>query len=140
MESKTKRVVQMAVLSVGLGLTAVSLNAQQGSFDLPVGAHWGTAVLEPGEYSLKIPISNGQTILYLGSNEDTKMTIPLTTERVKESKRSYLHIVKVDGEYYVDTFESGLTGKRFIFPKAKSTHRASPAEETEAMLVSVKGE
>lgn len=140
MERKTNRMARVAALTVGLGIAAVSLNAQQGSFDLPVRAHWGAAVLEPGEHSLKIPISNGQAIVYLGSRAGTEMAVPLTTERVTESSRSYLHLAKVNGEYYVDAFQSGLTGRRFIFPKAKSTRRSSPAGEAEAMLVRVKGE
>lgn len=139
MQAKTNRMARISVIAIGLGLTALTLNAQQGNFNLPVPAHWGPAVLQPGEHTVRVPAKIGQTLISLGTNGDTQMAMPLTAELIPQSNRNYLHLVKINGQYYVDVYQSGMTGKRYIFPKPKAPHGNSATEE-EATLISVTGD
>ncbi len=140
MENKTNRMVRISALVIGAGLTALTLNAQQGQFNLPVQAHWGTAVLQAGEHTIRVPYSIGSTLISLSSNRDTQMTIPLTAELIPQSNRNYLHLVKINGQYYVDVYQSGMTGKRYIFPKPKAAPGSSGVDESESTLIRVTGD
>src|SRR5690242_19329173 len=96
------------------------MSAQQGTFKLPVTAHWGNAVLEPGEHTVRVPLTgSGQRLVYLQSDKDTQMTVPLTSEPLTRPGRSYLHLVKINGAYYVDAYQSDVNGAKFFFPKPK---------------------
>ena len=140
MERKSNHAAYVTAFTLGIGLMAMQANAQQGTFNLPVQAHWGNAVLQPGEHRVQVPLPLGQTVVYLRTGERTQMTVPLTTESIAGSSRSYLHLSKVNGEYYVDAYQAGISGQRFIFPKPKAAHNAdSGAEDTESTLVSVAG-
>ncbi len=139
MERKLNRVARITAFALGIGLTAIQLSAEQGKFNLPVQAHWGHALLQPGEHTVQVPLPLGQTIVYLGGGGSAQMAVPLTTSNtVGADRSSFLHLSKVNGEYYVDEYQSGLSGKRFIFPKPKATRSASSgAEDSESTLVSV---
>ena len=139
MQARTNRMARFSIIAIGLGLTALTLNAQQGDFNLPVQAHWGPAVLQPGEHTVRVPYKTGQALVSLTTNGDTQMAMPLTAELIPQSNRNYLHLVKINGQYYVDVFQSGMTGKRYIFPKPKTGHGHSAPEE-EAALISVTGD
>jgi hypothetical protein len=141
MQAKTNRMARASVLIIGVGLTALTLNAQQGEFTLPVQAHWGAAILEPGQHTVRVPQKIGQTLVSLSSSADTQMAIPLTAELIPQSSRNYLHLVKVNGQYYVDVYQSGVTGKRYIFPKPKAAQNGKFGEaESEATLIRVTGD
>ena len=51
----SKAALAMLGAATYLGLGAASASAQQASFKLPVVAHCGRTVLEPGEYKVKFP-------------------------------------------------------------------------------------
>jgi hypothetical protein len=140
MQLKTNRMARISGLIIGVGLTALTLNAQQGEFKLPVQAHWGAAILQPGEHTVRIPSIMGQTLLALSSDGDIQLAMPLTAELIPQSKRNYLRLVKINDQYYVDVYQSGMTGKRYIFPKPKVTQGHSGAEESEATLIRVTGD
>ncbi len=140
MERKLNRVARITAFALGIGLTSMQLSAEQGRFNLPVQAHWGKAILQPGEHTVQIPLPLGQTIVYLGGGGGAaQMAIPLTTGNTAGADRgSFLHLSKVNGEYYVDEYQSGVSGKNFIFSKPKAVRSAgSGAEDSEATLVSV---
>ncbi|HEX4166812.1 MAG TPA: hypothetical protein VHZ55_15205 [Bryobacteraceae bacterium] len=137
MERKSNRTAFVSALAIGIGLTAMQANAQQGTFNLPVQAHWGTAVLQPGKHTVQVPLPLGQTIVYLGSGLTHQLTVPLTIENNIASTRSYLRLTKVNGEYYVDEYVCGPSNKKFFFPKPKEPRHG--AKDEEATLVTVTG-
>lgn len=115
MENKASSAIRWAAFVIGLGLVATNLSAQQqGTFTLPVRAHWGSIVLEPGEHRVQVPMPIGQTIVYLTTKGSTLLTMPQSTERNDDANRSYLHLTKVDGEYYVDAYQTN-SGKKLVF-------------------------
>jgi hypothetical protein len=135
--SKSNRVIRLFAFAIGLSVTAMHLSAQQGTFKLPVRAHWGTAVLEPGEHKVLAPLALGQPILYLYSDHSRQMTLPMVTAIVS-TERSYLHLTRINGEYYVDAYQSAANGKRYSFAKPKSERKTdSGPDATDSTLVSV---
>ena len=141
MERKLHRVAYIAALAIGIGISATQVYAEQGTFNLPVRAHWGQAILEPGQHSVSVPLPISERIVYLrsGAARTTQMTVPVSTEAA-DSERNYLHLSKINGEYYVDYYQSGVTGHRFIFskPKTNGSENPEPAAD-EATLVTVTG-
>ncbi len=144
MENKSNHMSRVigvfAGFAIALGIAAVPAAAEQGTFNLSVPAHWGTAVLQPGKHKLNIPVPMGQTLIYLTGHSGTQMTVPLTQDARASSGRSYLHLAKVNGVYYVDEFQSGATGRTFFFAKPKSHERNPAPEEAEAKIIDVKGD
>jgi hypothetical protein len=129
---------RVTALAAAVGLGALQMSAQQGTFNLPVAAHWGNAVLQPGEHSVRIPIApSGQKLVYLLSDRNTQMTVPLSSEPLTQSGRSYLHLVKINGTYYVDAYQSEINGAKFFFPKPKANRTAGPIAEEESTIISV---
>ena len=81
MNPKLKRTVNAAVLASAICLTAFRANAEHLTFDLPVEAHWGAIVLQPGRYTAEIPLAtsfpqqivlkkNGRTVWIILLNGD----------------------------------------------------------------------
>jgi hypothetical protein len=138
MQEFTNRVARIAAVAAGLGLTAMTSMAQQGSFTLSAPAHWGKAILQPGEHIVNVPFSPGHTTVNLITNGKTQMTTPLFTEMRSEPDRAYIHLVKVNGQYYVDTYQSAA-GQRYVFAKPKSVKVNAQAEEAEARVINVAG-
>lgn len=135
MEKNISRVIRVTALAATLGLTAMQMSAQQGTFNLPVEAHWGHAVLEPGQHSVRIPLgTSGQQIAYLTSDKDTQMTVPLSSQPLTRANRSYLHLVKINGTFYVDAYQSATNGSKYFFARPKV--KGAGAEE-ESTIISV---
>jgi hypothetical protein len=135
---KTNRMVRISALAVALGMTAITLNAQpQGSFNLPVQAHWGPVTLEPGEHVVRAPFTSGQVVVSLTTDKSTNLVVPMITESTLSYGRAYIRLVRVGGEYYVDTYQSA-TGKRYSFAKPKGVHPSNPQrDQGEASFIKV---
>ena len=142
MKSKSNAAMRMTLFALAIGVTATVANAQQGTFDLPVSAHWGTAVLAAGKHTVRVPIPIGQTYVYLESSNGSKtqIAVPTTIERTASENRCYLHLTKVNGEYYVDEYRLGVSGNNFFFPKPKAARDANRSVKAEeATLINVDG-
>ena len=114
-KNQTLRILLYSVLSAG---TAAIANAQYSSFTLPFEAHWGQAVLEPGNYKIAAPSApQWPQILYLIGPHKT-ITVTAALERPEAiSDRSFLKISNIDGINYVSKFQWGDRGKEFTFAK-----------------------
>ncbi len=142
MKSKPNRALRISLFALAIGVTAMQANAQQGTFDLPVSAHWGTAVLAPGKHTVRVPIPMGQTYIYLESSggSNTQIAVPTTIERTSNENRSYLHLTKVNGQYYVDEYRLGASGSNFFFPRPKAIRDPNGnVKAEEAKLINVDG-
>ena len=142
MKTNLKRNLGIAGLAAAISLIASPLNAQQGKFNLPVEAHWGNAVLSPGAYRLSGPsVTSPIGVLYISGNGKTQMAVPNMTEWGKDSNRSYLKLVNVDGAYVVREFVSGTTGRNYTFgiPKTLRLRMSPKAEHETATLIDVAG-
>ena len=142
MKTNLKRTLSIAGLAAAVLLIASPLNAQQGSFNLPVEAHWGSAVLSPGTYKISGPsVTSPIGVLYISGSGQTQMAVPAETEIKNDTDRSYLKLVDVGGSYVVREYVSGTTGRnyRFGIPKTLRLHMSPKADHDMAMLIDVAG-
>jgi hypothetical protein len=124
MHSRSNRILGLAALAVGLGLTAQRVSAQEAeTFHLPFAAHWGPMVLESGDYKLAAPSGQaGNHLIYVSQPGHNKMVLAQSTEtQPRHFERSSLELVNVKGAYFVKRYKSALTGQVFTFPVPKTT-------------------
>lgn len=113
---------------------------EQGTFHLPIEARWGQMVLEPGDYTIIQPtVSLDQTQLRLQGAGKTVFEMPRITEFQRYSDSSYLKLKKIDGQYFVSEFDSGVTGKTYTFGTPKASHHDMASRGTdEGLALAVK--
>jgi hypothetical protein len=131
---------KFAAIAVLAGATSMQ-GAQQGTFHLPMEAHWGSALLQPGDYRIELPTVGTQVItqfLIVDSNGKGVFEVPTYAEQKSVSDRSWLTLTNVDGEYVVSEYSSGSSGKRYAFPVPNALRRhltTKSAENTLALMV-----
>jgi hypothetical protein len=120
---KSSRILGLAALAVGLGLTATPASAQQATFHLPFVAHWGQTVLEPGDYKLSATggWSANHLIQVFSQHGHSSSMLPQSIDLQRHLDRSSLELVNVNGAYFVRRYKSALTGQVFTFPVPKAT-------------------
>lgn len=117
------RIYQFTAIALFAG-SALMQGAQQGTFHLPVEAHWGLTVLEPGDYSLSLPaLSLGETQIVVQTGRKMVFEMPAITENQPYSASSFLKLSSIDGEYFITEFSSGATGKMYTFTVPKAVRR-----------------
>ncbi|MBV8552933.1 MAG: hypothetical protein JOY54_16690 [Acidobacteriaceae bacterium] len=120
--------IGFAILAVVVSMSASHAAAQQATFHLPVTAHWGQAVLQPGDYKMTSPEpALGSSTFFVRGADMAAYTLPLTTEDRRASSSSYLQLVKVDGTYFVEEYNDGSAGKLFTFALPKAARRQTIA-------------
>jgi hypothetical protein len=113
----------LAVLAA-LSLTASHAQAQQGTFHLPVEAHWGPVVLPPGLYQISVPKrAVWPEMMELSSHGKTIAILPELEASHPPSAHSYLSLVKIEGAYAIREFDSGASGQVFTFPLPKTSEK-----------------
>lgn len=117
----SSRAVHAGLLSLSLGVFVASANAQQARFTLPYEAHWGNAVLQPGDYTLSTSTAMAWPKVLTISGEGKTVYLLASVEALApESQNSYLRIAKVGETHVIEEFRSGLTGKSFLFAAPKT--------------------
>jgi len=130
MHSRSNRILGLAALAVGLGLTAQHASAQEAvTFHLPFAAHWGPMVLESGDYKIStLTGQSGNHLIYVSEPGHSKMVLAQSSEtQPRHFDRSSLELVNVNGAYFVKKYRSALTGQIFTFPVPKGTPEAEMA-------------
>ena len=124
MNFSINRSIALSAIAIALGLGASKASAESAKFNLPVQAHWGSTVLAPGEYTLRVPFSSsGVRIFYLDGDEGIKMAVPEIVNTNALSGGSHLTLVSIDGTYYVREYGSELRGQTLQFHVPKSSGR-----------------
>src|SRR5689334_15086554 len=113
MHSRSNRILGLAALAVGLGLTAQHASAQEQTFHLPVVAHWRPMVLASGDYKLAAHAGqSGNHLMYVCERGHITMVLAQSTEaQPRHFDRSSLELVNVNGAYFVRRYRSALTGQ-----------------------------
>lgn len=114
-----------AGIAAYLGLAATSASAQQATFTLPVEAHWGRIVLEPGDYKVRFPDATRQRILSVTGNGKTVNILLQGSETQHEGEKAHLLLVEVDGQERVASITAADGEKAFTFalPKGEKSRR-----------------
>lgn len=124
MSMSITRVTTFAALAA-FACTGLMQAEEHASFHLPITAHWGSVVLEPGDYRIAFPdASMGErTFRVEHTGGKTVRELPLVISPQQNSDRSSLRLQEIDGDYFIREFSSGPTGKSFLFPVPKTNHR-----------------
>jgi hypothetical protein len=142
MYSRSNRILSLAAIAVGLGLTATRASAQQATFHLPFAAHWGSTVLESGDYKVSASAGgSGNHLIYVSQPGRSKVVLPEATEiQQRHLDGSSLELVNVNGAYFVRRYRSELTGQVFTFavPKASPETKMASAAVTSVPVASAK--
>jgi hypothetical protein len=113
---KSQGLLNAGLIALALSFGAVSAHAEQSTFNLPVEAHWGAVLLQPGHYELKVSsapfLPHFMSVIQDGH---TKLILPSVEEVVETSGQDYLRLVIVGNDYYIREYNSGSKGKRFTF-------------------------
>lgn len=142
MKTNLRQVLTAAGFAMALTLIAAPLKAQQGKFTLPVEAHWGNAVLEPGDYRISGPAPTSTIgVIYIYGGGKAQMALPAVSDTQKLSGHSYLRLINVGGTYVVREFNSGYTGHSYTFgiPKTLRLRMTPQADHDVATLLDVSG-
>jgi hypothetical protein len=133
---KSSRILGLAALAVGLGVTATTASAQQATFHLPFVAHWGPTVLEPGDYNLTASVEWSAThLIQVSQHGHSSRILPQSIDLpLGHLDRSSLELVDINGAYFVRRYKSALTGQVFTFPVPKVTPEAEMASAAVAAV------
>jgi hypothetical protein len=116
----------LAGLAAYLGLAAVGASAQQAAFTLPVEAHWGHVVLEPGDYKVRFPSSvDTMRLIRVTGNGKTLNFLPqVTSVDRKYGDSGKLVLTHESNGYRVSSISKPDSDSAFAFPLPKS-HESS---------------
>jgi hypothetical protein len=133
---KSSRILGLAALAAGLGLAATPASAQQATFHLPFVAHWGSTVLESGDYKLAALVEpSGVQLIHVSQYGHSMRMLPQSTEiQQAHLDRSSLELVNVNGAYFVKRYKSAITGQVFTFPVPKSASETEMASSAVAAV------
>lgn len=128
------RIISLTALAA-FASTGVMQAAEQATFHLPVTAHWGMAVLQPGDYKLSLPSPGlGKTLLRVESTGNSVFELPLVVDVQSTSNSSYLQLREIDGNYYVTAFSSGESGKKYEFSAPKTRQKEQLAKSGDSSV------
>jgi hypothetical protein len=115
--------VSVFALAVGLGASQANAQDVKGTFNLPFEAHWGNAVLQPGEYAIHVSTRTSvHPVMYISREGKTVMVLAGTSENTA-SERNYLRVDSVGRAHVIREFNAGVAGERFTFFVAKSVSK-----------------
>ena len=110
------RTIKITLFAATFFFAAVRAHAERASFNLPVEAHWGSTILEPGEYIIDVPLATSWPQLISLTRNGKLVRLQAMTEATEtKSKGSYLQLVTVGDTYFVREYNSGSAGKLFTF-------------------------
>jgi len=116
---------------LGLGLFGVMATtgalqaAQQAKFHLPVAVTWANVTLPAGDYTVSLPeIGTAQSVFTL-NGEGKRAFIPVMCtyhgpNSAVDPSHSVLVLRNINGNYYVQSYESGPSEKEFSFKIPKT--------------------
>jgi hypothetical protein len=126
------RTLSLSLFALAVGLTASQANAQsaKGTFNLPFQAHWGTAVLEPGEYTISLPPASSMSPIVQVSGQGKTIMVVMGMSGSTDSERSYLRIENIGQAHVVRELDYGATGRLIRFPVPKSVRNQAALERS----------
>jgi hypothetical protein len=134
--SWTLSAILLAASYVG---TAQAQQASLGTFTLPVAAHFGSVVLQPGEY--RISALTGTSFIRVAGEGGIATILATSIDPQAGRDHGKLTLANVNGTFALQRFESGVTGTRFDFDIAKLRGKDSErlsASQRSAFEIAVK--
>jgi hypothetical protein len=111
-----------AILAAGsYVMTAPRAQAQQpyhATFTLPVAAHFGGAILEPGEYT--VAALEGTSAIRITGSSGTVTILASSIDNEAGSDRGKITLKSVNGAFALTRLDAGTAGRRFDFVLPKN--------------------
>jgi hypothetical protein len=122
----------VGLFALAVGLTASQANAQntKGTFNLPFQAHWGNAVLEPGNYTILLPSESSMSPILSVSGQGKTIMLLIGMSGKTESDRSYLRVENIGQAHVVRELTYGPTGRLLRFSVPKSVRNEAALERS----------
>jgi hypothetical protein len=119
-----KLVNHVALLALALcsstGLGRAQEVYYKGKFTLPFEAHWASAVLPAGEYTISMPSTNAPYMLFVRGEGKSVVILANGWADRQLSDDSKLTVVDMDGTETIAHLEAGQLGLTFDYPLPKS--------------------
>ena len=136
--AKYGTMVLMLALFVGFSTPqAAAQQAFTGSFDLPAETYWGSTLLAPGHYTIRMNIDPAQQVRLIRLQGDDRRVFflsgPPAPDRV--SDRNTLRLENINGVNVVRHLDAGLLGQSYVFPVAKSVRMQVQRASTSSQVV-----
>jgi len=131
LNSRMKRVANLIALAATFFFSAFAAHAERATFRLAHEVHWGSLILQPGDYAINIPLARSwPQEISLTLNGKTLYLLPVTESGGGNLDHSYLLLIAVRNTYFVSQYNSGPTGKQFTFrvPKEAEQQRSIQTE------------
>jgi hypothetical protein len=106
---------------------------QLGTFKLPVAAHFGDVVLQPGEYTIT---KDGMSAIRIRGEGGTVTMLANSIDSALDFRQSKMTLLNFNGAYALTRFESEIQGRRYDFVPdknfvRKNSERASAGHQTD---------
>jgi hypothetical protein len=144
--AKYGTMVLMLAFLVGFSTTpAAAQQGFKGNFDLAAETYWGSTLLAPGHYTIKMSLDPTQQVHLVRLEGDDRQVFILTGSPTPDrvSDRNALRLENINGVYVVRHLDAGLLGESYVFPVAKKVRmqvqRASTSSQTVVIPVSAGG-
>ena len=136
--AKYGTMVLMLALFVGFSTPqAAAQTAYVGNFDLPAETYWGSTLLAPGHYTIRISLDPAQQVRVIRLQGDDRRVFllsgPPTPDRV--SDRNDLRLENINGVNVVRHLDAGLLGQTYVFPVAKNVRMQVQRASTSSQVV-----
>lgn len=107
--------------SFAIATQAHAQNVYNGAFTLPVAAHWGNTLLEPGQYTVSVLQGVGvqNVIVVRGHRKQISAVLTGRPGDQRAAGRGRITLQNVAGTYVISRFDSGVANKSFIIPVSK---------------------
>jgi len=120
-----KRVIMVLMfVALAIGVTAPPAAAQagwKGTFNLPVDAYWGPAVLPAGQYTISMNTNaSTSTRLVFLNGEAQAMILAGAATPEQVSSHSALQLEETNGVYVVRRLDAGMLGQSYAFSISKA--------------------
>jgi hypothetical protein len=123
---KTNWTLSAMLLAASCIAIAPQARAQEpflASFKLPMAAHFGNTVLQPGDY--KIYRIAGMSAIRVTGEGSIATIMASSVDSHVDLEKSRLTLINVDGTFSLKRFDSGSAGSRFDFVPTKDHSRNS---------------
>ena len=136
--AKYGTMVLMLAFVVGFSTPqAAAQTAFVGNFDLPAETYWGSTLLAPGHYTIRVSLDPTQQVRVIRLQGDDRRVFflsgPPLPDRV--SDRNKLRLENINGVNVVRHLDAGLLGQSYVFPVAKNVRMQVQRASTSSQVV-----
>ncbi len=130
----------LSAILMAVPFSAFAQQPYHGTFRLPVEAHFGSVVLQPGEYTVStVEVPTGVKAVRFAGAHATATILAASVDPHSGAERGKLTLSNINGVYALTRLETGLMGKSFDFEVAKDIRNnveraATPSDKLQVAM------